>query len=402
LGLEQPESPFLPQRNRFFFGLYTIAAEIYRLMVVFSILFFLNKVFEPYGLKIIGQLIGFTGVIGLFVQPLYQLFQFFYIPGRMNKVKKNRVYVTIGVAIAVILMIIFIPLPFSVNCSFEVVPRDAANVFAPAPGFLTTMPMVKPGDQVKQGDVIAVLSNPDLELQMREREGSLEKAKISLNNILKLMSKDIATYSAQKPAAMEVVNTAEKLYKETKEEFEKLTIKAPRDGVIIPPPYKNNKQVPEGRLSTWTGSLFEQHNLGARVERSDLICRVGDTKQMEAMLVIDQADVELVQKGHKARLVTEAYVYNVYEGEIESIADIDLKQSPAGLSTQAGGDLNTKMDASGMPRPISTSYQARIPLTDNDGSLFVGLRGHARVYTGWQSAGERLFRYVIRTFHFHL
>ncbi|MDP7018416.1 MAG: hemolysin D, partial [Pirellulaceae bacterium] len=30
LGIEQPDNPFLPQENRFFFGLYTIAAVIYR------------------------------------------------------------------------------------------------------------------------------------------------------------------------------------------------------------------------------------------------------------------------------------------------------------------------------------------------------------------------------------
>ena len=131
------------------------------------------------------------------------------------------------------------------------------------------------------------------------------------------------------------------------------------------------------------------------------------------MLVVDQADIELIHapfvdqagvkhEGHSARLLTEAYVHQVYEGKIESIASIDLKQSPAGLASQAGGDLNTKMDPTGTPRPISTSYQARIPLEDANGYLFVGLRGHARIYTGWQSVGQRLFRYVIRTFHFHL
>ena len=43
LGIEQPENPFLPQRNRFFFGLYTVAAVFYRWIVVFSILLFLEQ-----------------------------------------------------------------------------------------------------------------------------------------------------------------------------------------------------------------------------------------------------------------------------------------------------------------------------------------------------------------------
>ena len=75
LGIEQPENPFLPQRNRFLFGLYTVAAVIYRWIVVFSILLFLNKVLEPYGLKIIGRIVGLAGLFGLVVQPMWQLAQ---------------------------------------------------------------------------------------------------------------------------------------------------------------------------------------------------------------------------------------------------------------------------------------------------------------------------------------
>ena len=88
LGIEQPENPFLPQQHRFFFGLFTIAASLYRWVVVFGIVFFLNRVLEPYGLKILGQLVAVAGVFGLVVQPLWQLARFFYLPGRMHKVKR--------------------------------------------------------------------------------------------------------------------------------------------------------------------------------------------------------------------------------------------------------------------------------------------------------------------------
>ena len=64
---------------------------IYRWLVVFSILFFLNRVFEPYGLKIIGQFIALSGFVGLVVQPVWELVKFFYTPGRMNKMKNERV-----------------------------------------------------------------------------------------------------------------------------------------------------------------------------------------------------------------------------------------------------------------------------------------------------------------------
>ncbi len=47
--------------------------------------------FEPYGLKIIGQIMALSGFVGLVVQPVWELGKFFYTPGRMNKMKKERV-----------------------------------------------------------------------------------------------------------------------------------------------------------------------------------------------------------------------------------------------------------------------------------------------------------------------
>ena len=52
LGLEPPDDPFLPERNQVLFGLYSVAAVIYRWFVMASILFFLYKVFEPVGLNV--------------------------------------------------------------------------------------------------------------------------------------------------------------------------------------------------------------------------------------------------------------------------------------------------------------------------------------------------------------
>ncbi len=63
LGIEQPENPFLPQRRQLLFAIYTLAAVLYRWVVVFSIVYFLNKLLEPYGLKILGQLIALAGLL---------------------------------------------------------------------------------------------------------------------------------------------------------------------------------------------------------------------------------------------------------------------------------------------------------------------------------------------------
>src|SRR3990172_9254257 len=136
LGLEEEEAPFLPKRHQTLFALYTVASAVYRWIVTLSILYFLNKVFEPYGLKILGQLIAAGAIYGLMVQPLVKLYKFFKIPGRLGKVIRWRMYTTIALIAAFVAGVLFIPLPSHVYCDLEVQARNAASVYVEQPGIL--------------------------------------------------------------------------------------------------------------------------------------------------------------------------------------------------------------------------------------------------------------------------
>ena len=94
LGMEEQENPFLPQRNQFLFALYTIGAVMYRWVVMASILFFVYKFFDSYGLKIIGQMIGAMSLFGLVGMPLWKIGKFFWVPGRIYRVKKLNFYLS--------------------------------------------------------------------------------------------------------------------------------------------------------------------------------------------------------------------------------------------------------------------------------------------------------------------
>ncbi len=200
LGIEQPENPFLPQSNRFLFGLYTVAAVFYRWIVVFSILMFLNKVLEPYGLKVVGRIVGVLGFFGLVVQPMWQLVKFFYMPGRMHKVKRVRVVTSVAVVAALVAIFLFLPLPFNVSCTFVVKPRVhdaqgivqnasydpsqqyAATVYAAVDGELREI-LVRPGQQVKAGEVLVRMDNPQLRLAVLGLEGQLQELDVQLKSL---------------------------------------------------------------------------------------------------------------------------------------------------------------------------------------------------------------------------
>ena len=407
LGIEQPENPFLPQDRRLLFGMFTIASVVYRWVIVLSIMYFLSKVLEPYGLKIVGQLLAATGLFGLVIQPLYKLGKFFYVPGRMHKVKRHRLFATLSVAAALLLAVVFVPLPFHVDCTFDLAPPGAKSVFAGITGRLENV-LVKPGASVQAGAILARMDNVDLKLAVSRLRGEQARLQAQLKNLNRLRFEDDRV-DLQIPSVLEGLDTVKKQLAEKELELGRLQIIAPISGVVFPPPLRRQRDSEDGRLMPWSGSPFDGKNHGAILLASDPICQIGDPQRFEAVLVIDQNNIDLISEYEglhgewpSVEMKLDAYRWDSFEGEIKKVASAPMEATPASLSAQAGGELNTLQDENGAMRPMSTSYQARVPLDHLDQQLRVGLTGHAKIYTGWQPIGRRLARYLYRTFHFDL
>jgi putative peptide zinc metalloprotease protein len=361
----------------------------------------LNSVFEPYGLKVIGQAIAMAGLIGLVVQPLWALWKFLYTPGSLTKVKKNRVFATIGVLAAALLFVLFVPLPFSVKCVFEVQPRGGKQVFAGVAGELTEI-KAKAGDQVEQGDVILVMENLKLRWELQSLIGRRDEARQALADLQRARFSDPAA-GDQIEQAQETLAAAEKQVADKQLEVNRLTVVAPRAGVIIPVPQKVDKTAQaEGRLAGWSGSPFDGKNLSAWFQPTDLLCQVGDPRDLEVVLIIDQTYIGLVQPEHPVRVLLEAETGRAFDTAIDKISPSDVKLISPAMATQNQGRLEAKTDPSGMMKPLSTSFEARAPLNEAVTAAQVGMQGQARVYTGWQSVRSRLYRYLAKTFHFDL
>jgi putative peptide zinc metalloprotease protein len=401
LGLEQADDPFLPKRGQFWFMLYTVAAVAYRWVVLASILFFLNKVLEPYGLKIIGQAIALASIVGLVIQPGIQLYRFFHIPGRMHQVKKPRLIATLCVLGAVVAAIVFLPLPYHVRSALEIQARDAESVFVDTPGKLVEI-VARPGQPVQPGEPIARLRDDALELTLVELEGQIKEYEEQLYSY-RLLKKYDPEVAAQIDSTEKLLEAVRQQYAEKKQDEARLEIRAPIAGLIIPPPPRDGGSRGDGRLPAWSGSPLMEKNLGARLEESDLVCQIGDPARMEVVMFIEQADIELVREEQEVEIKLDAYPYQVYATTIEEIARRDVKYSPESLSTQAGGALATQTDPeTGAQKLVHASYQARAPLDDPRQVLVSGMRGTAKIYPGWKPLGWRFWRWITRTFNFEM
>jgi putative peptide zinc metalloprotease protein len=406
LGLEQPEDPFLPERNQIFFALYSVAAAIYQWVVVYSILFFLYHVFKPYRLEKIGQLLALASLWGLIVMPLYQLGKFFYVPGRLEKVKKPRMFASLAGVIAILAAIFFIPLPHSVMAIVELQPHGADPVYIRATkgGCLVEVD-VKAGQAVVKGQRLAVLENKDLDLEIAKIEAKEGECEVKLRTLRTLDSYERKT-SETIPQLEDLLASYQKQRKEEQADRDRLTLKADRDGTVLPPPptpATHQDRIEGGQLPSWSGTPLDEEIHRPFLKEGTLFCQIGDPRKLEAVLVIDQGDIDYVKEDQEVDLKIDALPHDTLHGKIERISISNLKITPQRISTKAQGELASKTDPeTGMETPQSASYQAIVPIDDDEGVMLIGLRGRAKIHAEPLSLGKRLWRMIMNTFNFRL
>lgn len=402
LGLEEPEDPFLPQRHQWLFATYTVASAIYRWVVTLSILYFLNRVFEPYGLKVLGQAIALGSLYGLLIQPLWQMYKFFSVPGRLGKVKSLRIYATLFVLTAAIVAIGFVPLPSHVYAPLEVQARDADSVYVKVDGILDKV-FVKPGDQVTAGQPLAQLRNIDVDLKIDELTGQRNVYEAQLRGLSLVSLSNRNASSEIEPTEKALASTEEQL-KNRLGDREMLKLVAPKSGTVLPPPLVEKQGDESVHLPTWHGSPLEPENIGAHLVKGTKFCQVGNPALTEARLAIDQGDVEFVLPGQRVEIMLSQTAEWSYVSTIERVSPENEKTTPTHLSSLHGGELASKADATGNARPISPIYQAVVPLPESDKGppLRIGLVGKAKITTAPRTLWARLVRYLSHTFNFEL
>ena len=157
-------------------------------------------------------------------------------------------------------------------------------------------------------------------------------------------------------------------------------------------------------MPNWSGTPLEDKHYRPYLREGTLFCQVGDPRNLEAVLVIDQGDVDFVKEGQAVDLKFDALPGDTFKGEIQRLSNSNLRVTPQRLSTSVpGGDLPSHRDPeTGEEKPQSASYQALVPIEDREGVLRLGLRGEAKIHTAPLSLGARLWRLIMHTFNFKM
>ncbi|MCE9607590.1 MAG: HlyD family efflux transporter periplasmic adaptor subunit [Planctomycetia bacterium] len=395
--------PLLPARNRGWFAIYGIGSLVYRVLVTSSIYLFLLAWLQPYRLEVLARAFGLIALATMLVIPFIRqarglLAQGF---GTAGSPRRRRLGITGLVAIATLALMTCVPLPHRVWGTLELEPFAAERIYVDVPGRIHTVAK-QPGERVAAGAVLATLENLDLELEIADLVGRAAelRAQLAARRIERYHS---AAAGQQIPELLQSLAGVEESLAEKRKQHDRLTLVAGRAGTVFPPPENlAATKIPQGELPGWSGLPSDEKNLATTLEAGTLFFQIGDTERWEALVAVDQADVELVALGQAAEIKVDELPDITFRGQVEEIARRELVESPRGLSNKVGGDLATETDAAGIERPLSATYQVRVVLTDPDALLRIGLRGAAKIHVPPTPLLARVHRWLGRTFHFDL
>ena len=400
LGIKQPEDPFLPQRRLGLFALYAVASSLYGWFVMLSIFLFAWNAFKPYRMEALGRMLMMVGVWGLVVRPLQGVVKFMKVPGRRDELKAVNVAVTAVVVAILAAAIGLIPLRQRVWCPVELRPRGEETVYVTVPGTVEHL-AVRADDVVEAGAELARLVNVDLDLEIAELEGKATQYESRLASLQRERFSDPAAGLEIGTIKESLASVREQLARKQQDRAE-LVLRAPRAGVVLPALSIQKHDDPAGRLPSWSGNALSRKNVGATYAEGTVLCMIGEPHRFEAVMVIDQSEVEFVAAGQRVDLKLDAFPAQTFTGAIDKVSETHIETGSERLSVKAGGSVATETDSSGREVPISTSYEALMHLDDDAGVLTPGMRGTARIQVGSRTVAQWLLRLLWQTFNFRM
>jgi putative peptide zinc metalloprotease protein len=379
LGLEVPVQSYMPRSRRVLFVTYAIASYFYRWFVTYSIIYFLSQFLKPHKLQSISYALAIGSLIPLAGMPVYQMFKFVRTPGRMRKVKKARAAGFAVLVVAIAAGILLIPTPLRVQGTLVLTAAKPEIVYTEVPGRLMEL-KVRDGEWVTEGTVLATLSNPEkmrerTALQMQHDTNFVKAAWFSHSP----SNDGRAMFRQHEQMAQELEPAIDKI----SDQLSKLILVAHRDGQAMGVP--------------------QPETVGQWLKPGKPFCEVGDPHRLEAHLLMDQGDIDLVRLDHTAWVKVYGDSEMTFKSKVAEIAKRNREDIPAELSSTGGGEIATKQDQkTGQNKPLTAAYEVMIPIDNHDLLLQPGLRGFAKIDGGTAPLGWWIYRWVTKTFHFNL
>ncbi|MFZ4859888.1 MAG: biotin/lipoyl-binding protein [Desulfuromonadaceae bacterium] len=248
-AVENPVSPSFSRIEAFWLALYAVTSLCYRSFIaVVIILFIADKFFG------IGLLLALLSIAVATIIPVKSLVVYLAKNQAIARTRRRAAGVSMAALLAVILMVSLIPLPTAIRAPVVVEAQEFSKVYATTEGVLNKL-LLKSGDHVTKGDVIALLSNVDL-----ETETAKVKAGLKQNSALKQRAM-LEAGDDLKPLAVSEQMLRDQ-FRHLEEKKTGLTIVAGSTGIFVAPDA-------DAFMGRW---LKRQTRIGSVISSGDFKC----------------------------------------------------------------------------------------------------------------------------------
>lgn len=348
--------PQATQREKRIFVTYSLLALVYSTTLITFVLLWVRNMcinkFGAWGYVIFGGLVYFF--LRKKLRKLGKAMRDGWMRGKEKYMawKLTRRQVVGFAAVATILAVP--PIPSKVATPFILEPVSQADVRATVPGIMQRI-LVKQGDTVQQGQVLAMMGDPSIEEAV-----AADTQRLALAQSQFRAAEASGNFAAANNAAHEAARLAQSLA-EAKRKFDQLEIRAPVAGVVTTP-----------ELAETSGEHFKA---------GELFCHISARAEMRARILVRDWEMSDVHMGARVLLKAAPYPARTYAGRVERIM-------PAAAADQPVSNP-TVLERNGQQL---TNYMAVIAdLANADDSLREGMTGTAKIYSvprpiGWQIA----------------
>jgi putative peptide zinc metalloprotease protein len=248
---------------------------------------------------------------------------------------------TFGVLGAALLLFVP-PVPNSVSSDLLLEPGRDAHLRTTVSGKIAEV-FVRQGQEVKTGQLLAVLQNSEIEADNRVTSAELRLASSSLRQ-----NQDQPASGKSAQAVRERIRLQKELAVAAAN-LDALQIRAPFDGIVITPGIRQR--------------------VGEYLAAGDEFCRLSDPRTMKARIFVSDRDLNDVRPGASVRVKVLPYVFRTYLGHVEQIlpaAAADLPVAQTQKLMRLGQELSNR-------------FVVVMAFPNPDGTLSSGMTGVAKI-----------------------
>ncbi|WP_430452824.1 biotin/lipoyl-binding protein [Rhodopirellula europaea] len=411
---------------------YAVASLAYRWILMATIIGFIWISLRPYGLEIIGQMLALVAATSMVWAGLVPLRRFWNNPVNRRNIRPRRALVWC-VLLAAIGFAGTVPLPRHVYTAVRLLPAQETRVHLTSPGVLRQI-HVEPGQSVRHGDVLAELSNPEIELQVLDAKSEVREQTLRLEG-LRASQTLVPEASSQLPTAEALLNEMQDRLAAAERRRDSLTITAPCDGIVmiaqsnpqsasdtaldadanpldIGPALNPAMDRTAVRLASWSGYPTAKENNGCFLEPGTELLSIAsldnatdssstdpsrnNSVRWRAEAIVPSVQRHRISLGDEAVMIRDSSPKQLFRGRVVQISEetydprIDAPRRDHNRADRA-------------TRTPGTSYVVEIAIDDSataPSTCVAGASGRVKIVVDSASAWQRIYELLSSLFRF--